>query len=378
MGQRHTTGRSTPNIWGSPADLFRSIRNAEKAQIITTDEAAFLRDLCENLEFGLDRPVSCLRVCDAQQLHDWSAEKFRRLRIALEEKHIIINTMPANGCRYRFREAASGLDLYPLIERQEEFLERSKSAQAELRARRMMVSDIQALRGRIARAVRQGAELPQKIAEAWKALPRRVASLSNDALEALLSQVEKLWKSLIEDTPHPTKLGDASHTDERQFTDTEQEKHLSKYPRDQETSSTPVSAENTMREAMETLKMACEAEPEMQAMAEAYTQKQGMEGLILFTMELAMLGGAPQNALLVARRRMSVGEFCGMCLLVWSKSPRNTDLPPALQIRNPAGWVWSMGAKAENGQANISASLKGLRKYWSGVRSPLPLGSIAV
>lgn len=154
--------------------------------------------------------------------------------------------------------------------------------------------------------------------------------------------------------------------------------HLSKYASAQKSAPKTVSAENTMKEAMETLKMACEAEPEMLAMAEAYTQGQGVEGLVQFTMELAMLGGVPQNALLVARRRMSVGEFCGMCLLVWSKSSRNSDMPPALQIRNPAGWVWSMGAKAENGEANISASLKGLRKYWSGGRSPLRSGAFAV
>lgn len=378
MGQRHTTGRPSPNIWGSPADLFRSIRYAEKAQIITSDESAFLRDLCENIEFGLARPVSCLRVCEAQQLRDWSAEKFRRLRISLEEKRVIVNTMPANGWRGRFREDASGLDLYPLIERQEEFAAQAKSIHTELRVRREMVADIRALRGRISRALRQGAELPSKIAETWKSLPRRVSSLSVEALEMLLAKVEKLWKAMIQTATHPTNLGDASHTEERRITDTQQEKHLSKYASAQKSAPKTVSAENTMKEAMETLKMACEAEPEMLAMAEAYTQGQGVEGLVQFAMELAMLGGVPQNALLVARRRMSMGEFCGMCLLVWSKSSRNSDMPPALQIRNPAGWVWSMGAKAENGEANISASLKGLRKYWSGGRSPLRSGVFAV
>jgi len=104
-------------------------------------------------------------------------------------------------------------------------------------------------------------------------------------------------------------------------------------------------------------------------MAEAYTHEQGFDGLVTFVTELAMLAGAPRDALMVARRRMKVQEFCGLCLIVWAKSPRNTAMPIAMQIRNPAAWVWSMGQKVEDGKANIAASLRGLRKYWS---DPVP------
>lgn len=363
MRQGTTTGRSNPHSWGQQTDLFISIRNAEKAKIITVDEAGYLRDLAENIEWGLDRPISCLRVCDAEQIRGWSGEKFRRLRVSLERKGMVINTMSANGARYRCKHDAAGLDLSPLLNRRDELTQRAKTVHVEMRKRQKLFAEIRLFRGRIQRAQRQGAELSASLAKAWESLPRRVSELATDALEKLLTKIETLWKTFAAALSHPTNQSDVSHSEHEQNTDTNNNNYNRNYEQTRaEAGHTP--DQETMKAAMDLLRTACEAEPEMQDMAESYTQARGFEGMVMFLTELAMLGGAPRYELTVARSRMGIAEFCGMCLMVWAKSPRNKAMPSTLHIRNPAAWVNAMGQKAERGKANIAASLKGLRKSW--------------
>lgn len=355
--------RSPHHQWGEHKTLLQSVDCAKATGLINHTEAELLKLLCTNIEFGLDKPISCLPVADAAYQMDVCEETIRRATRSLKNRKLVILDMPANGHRGRYRNFVNGITLTPLIERHTELKEKRDRKYEDLCRYRSLKSEIRAARGKINRAIRDGYNLSCEAAQRWASLPGRIsAQWCVEKLSALLNTCKEILAGVRE---HPTIICDATHTDAGQFTDTHIKPNISKYVAKKAELEPKDSAQKkakTLTEAFDVLKAIIEKDENLANYAEEYYRRHQnpLEAATELAAEMARSVGVAYNAIEVARLRVDAGDFIGICLLVWARS----NITTRQQIHKPTNWFWSMGAKSERGETNVLASLIGFRKHF--------------